>query len=225
MAAARAFEYEEDFTSLGRWLNRPPDRAEWLAADGAFHGIWLAFHNALIFDRPLAGDTGLDVRFRFLPMDWDRVPDFGARAGDSGTSVDKYRRSLPPEGAMNFNILYKASGPSGEDLLDAYDAWVGKGKMGLQHFRTYFFTLTYAWARMRRCPGYQLLSDRQDVRSRLNHTFCARIAQKGGRFRYWLDGDLVHDVMDPEAHTSGYVGFVLSASQVEITHFAVTSEA
>jgi len=223
MADHYGFEYEEDFASLDQWLNRPPDRAEWRAEGGAFHGIWLAFHNALIFKRPLRGDAELLVDFRFLPMDWDRIPDFEATPGESPTTVAKYRKNLPPEGAMNFNILFKGSGPEGEDFLEAYDDWVGKGKMGLEHFRTYFFTLTYLWARMRRCPGYQLLNDRQDVRSQLDHTFSARILQEGERFRYWLDGELIHDIADPDPHRNGYVGFVLSASQVEVTRFRARS--
>jgi len=223
MAVQYAFEYEEDFSSFDHWVCRPPDRAEWVTDGDRFRGVWLAFHNGLILNRAVGGDTELEVDFRFQPMDWDRVPDMNFET-EGGTSVSKYRNSLPPEGAMNFNILFKGSGPEGQDMLEAYDEWIGRGKMGLAHFRTYFFTLTYLWARMRRCPGYELLSDRQDVRSRLDHTFSARILQEGERFRYWLDGELIHDVTDPDAHRHGYVGLVLSASQVEISRFLVRSE-
>ena len=215
--------YDEQFTSLSNWVCRPARHAEWQIRDRKLYGTWLTFHNSLVLERPIAGDTELEVDFGLLPMDWDRAMGVPPDA-DASTTVEAYRGGLPPEGAANFNILFKTTGPNGEDFLAVFDEWSGKGKMGLEHFRTYFFTLTYQWARMRRCPGYTLLSDRQDVHSTSRQPYEVKISQEGKRTRYWLNGDLIHDVTDAGAHHRGHVGFVLSASRVEVDRFTIRAE-
>lgn len=216
------FEYTERFASLDNWQNRPASHADWRVASGTFRVLWLMFYNTLIFKRPVAGDTELHVDFRFLPMEWDRIPN-PQRATSSGTTIAQYRQSLPPYGAMNFNVLFKGAGPDGEDFLEVYDQWIGKGRMGLENFRAWFFTLNHKWARVRRCPGYELKSDRGDVRARLDHVFKCRILHEGPRLRYWLDDECIHDVTDLNGPASGHIGFTLSASQVEVSRFTLKS--
>jgi len=226
IVAMSSFAYEEDFRSLERWILRPSGHAHWQVepGGGAFRGFWQARFNSLVFHRPLIGDAALELEFRIFPMVWERA--LGIRnlpEAERAQAIER-RRVLDPTGQRNLNILWKMAGPQGEDFYEAFDEWFGKGKMGLEFFRGYFFTFTYLWARLRRCPGYQLVSDRPDVRVEIGRHYHLRIVQEGGRLRYWLNGDLVHDWSDAEPYTRGYVGFVLSTSQVLVTRIHLEAE-
>jgi hypothetical protein len=114
------FHYDEKFSSLSNWVCRPVGHAQWQLRDGKLYGTWLTFHNSLIFERPIAGDTELEVDFRLLPMDWERATGVPAD-GAASTTAEAYREGLPPEGAADFNILLKTTGPNEEDLFDVFD--------------------------------------------------------------------------------------------------------
>jgi len=216
-----SFHYEETFENLDRWILRPADHADWRATDGAFVGHWLARFNSLVFDRPIGGDASLEVDIHVLPFDWSRTLNAREQDDPAAWAAEQARKSA---GQKNFNILWMASGPNGEDFHEAFDEWFGKGKMGLAFFRTYFFTLTLLWARMRRCPGYELLNDRQDARSEIGEDYRIRIEQSGNRFTYRLNDELVHDVVDPNAYRRGRLGFILSTSHMRVSRLVIDSE-
>jgi len=215
------FRYEESFENLDHWIIRPADHSAWWLEEGKFRGVWQARFNSLCFHRPLEGDASLEVDFRVLPMAWERTLDIRDLPDRDEVARRKSEKTL---GNRNFNILWKASGPQGEDFYDAFDEWFGKGKMGLEFFRTYFFTFTYLWGRLRRSPGYELMSDQQYVRSEIGGKYRVRIEQTGARLRYWLNGDLVHDFTDPSPYRRVHLGFVLSTSQVIVSRIVIEAE-
>ena len=212
--------YEEAFENFDRWINRPAEHADWQAADGAFTGHWLERGNTLVFDPPIVGDASLEVDTHVLPFD-------GARTLAALAEDDPAKRAAleAKTGQKNFNILWMTTGPEGEDFYEAFEEWFGKGKMGLEFFRTYFFTFTLLWARLRRSPGYELMSDRQGVISEVGKDYAMRVEQTGSRLRQWINGDLIHDFTDPRAYRRGRVGFVLSTSQVRVSRIVIDSEA
>jgi len=216
-----SFHYEESFESLDHWIRRPADHADWRVVNGAFVGHWLERGNTLLFERPVGGDASLEVDIQVLPFDWSRTLE-AQREPDPAAWAAK--KSAEGSGQKNFNVLWMASGPDGEDFHEAFDEWFGQGKMGLEFFRTYFFTFTLLWARLRRCPGYELMSDQQNVISEVGKDYRIQIEQTGNRLRYRLNGDLVHDFTDPNAYRRGRVGFVLSTSQVRVSRLVIDSE-
>jgi hypothetical protein len=60
------------------------------------------------------------------------------------------------------------------------------------------------WARLRRNPGFTILSENTSIRSVAGGTYRIKLLVAGGQLRYWLDGRLVHDVVDPRPLKGGH---------------------
>jgi hypothetical protein len=60
------------------------------------------------------------------------------------------------------------------------------------------------WARLRRNPGFAILSENTSIRAEAGRTYRIKLLVAEGRLRYWLDGRLVHDVVDPRPLTGGH---------------------
>lgn len=72
----------------------------------------------------------------------------------------------------------------------------------------YIVTLTggfqAGWSRLRRNPGFALLSEARSTRSEVGRAYRIRVLVAGGRLRYWLDGQLIHDAVDPKPLPGGH---------------------
>jgi hypothetical protein len=72
----------------------------------------------------------------------------------------------------------------------------------------YIVTLTggfqEGWSRVRRNPGFEMLSEERSTRSEAGQTYRIRVVIVGGRLRYWLDGKLIHDVRDKQPLPGGH---------------------
>jgi hypothetical protein len=72
----------------------------------------------------------------------------------------------------------------------------------------YIATLTggfqEGWARLRRNPGFELLSEDRSTRSAVGRSYRIRLQVAGGRIRYWLDGRLIHDARDRQPLPGGH---------------------
>jgi len=72
----------------------------------------------------------------------------------------------------------------------------------------YIATLTggfqEGWSRLRRNPGFTILSESKSTRSEVGRAYRIRVAIAGGRIRYWLDGTLIHDARDPQPLAGGH---------------------
>ena len=82
----------------------------------------------------------------------------------------------------------------------------------------YIFTFTggfqKGWSRVRRNPGFELLSDDPDLRSEVGASHHFMILKLNGRIRQWIDGELVHDVNDADPNPGGALGLRTWTSNV-----------
>jgi uncharacterized protein DUF6250 len=82
----------------------------------------------------------------------------------------------------------------------------------------YIVTLTggfqEGWSRVRRNPGFEMLSEERSTRSEVGRTYRIRVVLAGGRLRYWLDGKLIHDVRDKQPLPGGHFGLRTWRSRV-----------
>jgi hypothetical protein len=112
----------------------------------------------------------------------------------------------PPaqENAANLNLFFHARELDGSPYRfgrsPAYDEY--------QRIPNYIATLTGGfqdgWSRLRRDPGFELLSEDHRARSDVGRTYRIRVMIAAGRIRYWLDGKLIHDVRDPKPLPGGH---------------------
>jgi hypothetical protein len=110
--------------------------------------------------------------------------------------------TVPPHGACNFNLFLHASELDGSDILSRQRS----GAYSDYHeVNNYIFTLTEAWSRLRRDPGFQCLSEDLTLRAKPDVPYGAVILQQGGRLRAFVNDRLIHDVTDPQPHTRGRI--------------------
>ena len=100
------------------------------------------------------------------------------------------------DNAANLNLILHAREADGSPYRPGrsgrYDEYHG--------LPNYIFTLTggfqEGWARLRRNPGFGLVSENRGIRSEPGRNYHVRLAVTGGRLRCWLDGRLIHDARD-----------------------------
>jgi Domain of unknown function (DUF6250) len=82
----------------------------------------------------------------------------------------------------------------------------------------YIATLTggfrEGWSRLRRNPGFTILSEEVSTRSEVGRSYRIRLLVAGGRIRYWLDGKLIHDAVDPQPLPGGHLALRTWRSRV-----------
>jgi hypothetical protein len=112
--------------------------------------------------------------------------------------------SLPAEdNAANLNLFLHARELDGRP----YQFGCSSNYSDYQKIPNYIITLTGGfqpgWSRVRRDPGFAILSEEKSTRSEPGRTYRIRVMITGGRIRYWLDDRLVHDVRDPQPLPGG----------------------
>jgi len=89
----------------------------------------------------------------------------------------------------------------------------------------YLFTLTGGitpgWSRARLDPGFELISDCQDIRSEPGKAYAFLIVIEGKRVRYYLDGELVHDYEVASPLKGGWFGLRTWFSQVNYEEISI----
>jgi len=100
----------------------------------------------------------------------------------------------------NVNTFLYATGLEGEDILAVRRTGRYKEYHGIPN---YIVTLTSTYSRLRRCPGFHLLSETRDVCSVPGETYHVRILKVGGLLRVAFNGRLAHDYTDPNPYTRG----------------------
>jgi hypothetical protein len=71
----------------------------------------------------------------------------------------------------------------------------------------YIWTLTSTHTRLRRNPGFELLSEDRSTVTEPDRTYRLALTVERGRIRCYLDGRLIHDATDPDAHRRGKLAF------------------
>ncbi len=120
---------------------------------------------------------------------------------------------------INFFLLY--SDPEGTPLYDTRESRAD-GAYKLYHgMNGYIFTFLndtreetkqlpadqrVARVRMRRCPGFKLLTETYDYHCRQAVTYHVEILRQGTHLSFSVDGNMLLEHEDPEPHTSGLIG-------------------
>lgn len=108
------------------------------------------------------------------------------------------------ENAANLNLFFHAREADGRP----YQFGRSSAYADYQKIPNYIITLTGGfqdgWSRVRRDPGFAMLSEEKSTRSEPGRTYEIRAMITGGRIRYWLDGRLVHDTRDPQPLPGGH---------------------
>ena len=113
-------------------------------------------------------------------------------------------KAVPPAGnnAANLNIILHARELNGSPI-----SFGRSGQYKEYHgFHNYIVTFVGGcrpgWSRIRRNPGFHLLHE-SDIRSEIGKEYTIAVTIWKGRLRYYIDGQLVHDVQDSQPLTGG----------------------
>ena len=121
-------------------------------------------------------------------------------------------RILPPQGQNNINLISHCRGSvPGQWPIVAAGRYVG-----YQELPNYIVTFvgdfneetgvrdSLGRQRLRRNPGFQLVSEEFKVRSNIGQDYEITFAVQGGRVRYYIDGLKIFDWQDPEPLAGGH---------------------
>lgn len=146
---------------------------------------------------------------------------------DGDVLIEFTARVDPPHGAANLNAFVHATDHSGGPL---FERRLSGAYAEYHEYPMYIFTLTgeqeersdaTGWARLRRNPGFALLSERTQFRGETGKTYHVSILIEGGRLRYYLDEELVHDYADPRPHRFGWFAFRTWNTNLTIESFLI----
>jgi hypothetical protein len=124
---------------------------------------------------------------------------------------------VAPSAGNNLNLFFCAASGDGRPL----DSVPRTGEYAEYHqFPNYIFTLTAGHTRIRRDPGFELLSELM-LGAVADHRYLVQIGKVGGRIAALIDGRLIHEVNDPTPLGAGWVGLRTWNSKVVYDHWAV----
>lgn len=111
---------------------------------------------------------------------------------------------LSPGGARNINLIFLATAADGGDVLTVPFT----GQYSEYHrLPNYIWTLTSTHTRLRRNPGFQLLSEDLSTVTESQRTYRLALTIEGGRIHCYVDGRLIHDATDANPHPKGKLAF------------------
>lgn len=111
---------------------------------------------------------------------------------------------LPPVDANNINLIFLASAPNGGDVLKLYFS----GRYSeYQDIPDYIWTITNTHTRLRRDPGFTIVSEDRKTLPEPNKTYQLAVTVWRGLIRCFIDGRLIHSYRDPHPHTKGKLAF------------------
>lgn len=108
--------------------------------------------------------------------------------------------------AANLNVIFHAREADGSPLR------TGRSGDYKEYHRIPNYIVTFTggfmpgWSRIRRNPGFRLLSDRSEMRSEPGRNYELLILCSGGRIRTFINGTPVHDATDPSPLPGGRLG-------------------
>jgi hypothetical protein len=116
-------------------------------------------------------------------------------------------KAVPPaeQNAANLNLFLHARELDGTSLRFGRSGQYSEYHGIPNYIVTFVGGYRPGWSRARRDPGFNLL-DEADVRSEIGREYAIAVTVQEGRLRYYLDGQKVHDVQDPEPLPGGKFG-------------------
>jgi hypothetical protein len=152
-------------------------------------------------------DGRLNVVTKHEPVSAEAATIWWRRPLPADVLIEFTAGSTPPaddNNAANLNLFVHAR------ELDGSAYHFGRsGAYGHYHkIPNYIFTLTGGfqdgWARVRRNPGFNLVSEDEAWRSEVGQSYRFRVLIAGGRVRCWIDEKLVHDFRDADPLPGGH---------------------
>ncbi len=111
---------------------------------------------------------------------------------------------LDPVEAKNINLIFLATAPDGGDVLKQHFT----GSYPEYHkIPNYIWTFTSGHTRLRRDPGFQMVSEDKVTLPEPYRTYKLALTFRGGIVRCYVDGKLVHAYQDPQPHRRGKLAF------------------
>ena len=155
-------------------------------------------------DWVMEGNADCEMRDSRLFVDAmpDRYATIWWRRDLPADALIEYKAYVVPPGGEgnNVNTFFYATGPEGEDVL----AVRRSGRYKEYHLiPNYLVTQTSTYSRMRRNPGFELVSERQDFHSVPGETYHVQILKVGGHIQVAFNDQLAHDYTDPNPYTRG----------------------
>jgi len=136
-------------------------------------------------------------------------------SGDVQVDFDAHVISSSNE-ANNINFFLFYSDPTGKPLYETRDTRADGGYKHYHNLNGYIFTFLNAGRqiegdarariRMRRCPGFELLTETYDYHCRQGVTYHVTITRKDGRLTFAVDGTVYLEQEDPEPWREGLFG-------------------
>lgn len=108
---------------------------------------------------------------------------------------------LEPENWNNLNFFLMGRTLDGR-LASEADF---NGDYGQYHkeAKTYIGTLTYRWSRMRKDPGFHVISEDFNTTGEVNQKYFFEITKRGGILEWRINGKLIHHAEDDDPYQSG----------------------
>jgi hypothetical protein len=108
---------------------------------------------------------------------------------------------LEPENWNNLNFFLMGRALDGRRASEAGF----NGDYGQYHkeAKTYIGTLTYKWSRMRRDPGFHVISEDFNTTGEVNQKYFFEITKRGKILEWRINGKLVHHAEDDDPYNSG----------------------
>lgn len=142
---------------------------------------------------------------------WNKMP----ISGDVQVDFDAHVLSSTLE-ANNINFFLFYTHPEGKTLHETRAERADGGYKHYHNLNGYIFTFLNAGRqiegderariRMRRCPGFELLTETYDYHCREGVTYHVTIVRKGGKLTFAVDGKVYLEKDDPEPWREGLFG-------------------
>ncbi len=138
---------------------------------------------------------------------------------------------VEPKLAGNLNFFFMARTKDGRFVLeDQHD-----GKYAQYHERCNLYILTFTanqgnealsgWSRLRKDPGFNLLSEDRSMKTEINKEYLFEIYKMGQNIEIKINGESVHRYTDNEPYMVGAVGFRTWKTRQCVKDFKVYSVA
>lgn len=140
-------------------------------------------------------------------------------------------KAINIDGAKNLNLFFLAKTLNNQDVLSEEHS----GSYPDYHKTVNSYILTFTgdyssadgskmesgWSRFRKDPGFVMLNDVQSAKSELDKEYFFEIFKVGTKIQVKINGELIHDIEDPDVYEGGKIGFRTWQSDTMFDNFKV----
>ncbi|MGH7142839.1 MAG: DUF6250 domain-containing protein [Planctomycetota bacterium] len=143
------------------------------------------------------------------------------RSFPADVAIEIEARHLSPKEKRHLSVLF---GAGAEQARTAAETTRAEEPGMYQEFPNYLLTQVADHSRLRRNPGFEMLSEETgSVAPQGPQPQLLVVVKTGGRIRVVLDGKVIHEVTDAKPHGAGWLGLRTWNASVEIRGLRVYS--